>query len=73
MALAVTGIERSFQFKQNGQALSLIDPDIQYTPDEVLEYYTSLYPELQTATVKMSGREEGKLLYEFVTTVGTKG
>lgn len=69
MALQVTEIERVFKFKNT----VLTDPDPDFTPDEVLAFYSNTYPELTTSSVHSQLTEEGIMEYTFKTTIGTKG
>ncbi len=73
MALNVKGIARTFTFKRNNETITLQDPDPAQTPDAVMGYYANLYPELTTATVHGPELKEDKAVYEFRTTIGTKG
>lgn len=69
MALNLTGLKRVFKF--GGRTLS--DPDKSMTPDEVMNFYAGTYPELTTSNVHGPKVENDKAVYEFKTTVGTKG
>lgn len=71
MALDIKNLTREFVIEKTKKVLS--DPNPEMTPDQVMNYYSSQYPELTTATV--NGPEMGaeKVVYKFKTTVGTKG
>ncbi len=73
MALEVQGLEREFRFKHNGQDVNLPDPDPARSPEQVMQFYANQYPELTTASVGATRHEDGKVVYEFQTTIGTKG
>lgn len=73
MALVVNGMERSFTFKKGSETIKLSDPNVAESPEAVMSYYSNLYPELTTATVHGPEIKEDKALYEFKTTIGTKG
>lgn len=73
MALSIKGIERTFVFTKNYVKVTLADPNPADTPDAVMNYYSNLYPELTTATVHGPTLEQDKAVYEFKTTIGTKG
>ena len=73
MALLITGIERSFIFKNGGSEITLNDPNQDLTPEEVMDYFSMTYPELTTATVFGPELESDKAVYRFKTTLGTKG
>lgn len=69
MALNLTGLKRVFKFGER----TLSDPDKSMTPDEVMNFYAGTYPELTTSNVHGPKVENDKAVYEFKTTVGTKG
>ncbi|MGM9779253.1 MAG: PRTRC system protein C [Prevotella sp.] len=69
MALNVTGMKRVFKFGSR----ELEDPNKNMTPDEVMQFYSATYPELTTSNVHGPKMEVDKAVYEFKTTVGTKG
>lgn len=69
MALNLTGLKRVFKFGER----TLSDPDKLMTPDEVMNFYAGTYPELTTSNVHGPKVEGDKAVYEFKTTVGTKG
>lgn len=69
MALQVTGIERVFKY--NNTVLN--DPDPELSPEDVLLFYSNIYPELTTSNVHSQLTEEGTMEYSFKTTIGTKG
>ncbi|MDP3561736.1 MAG: PRTRC system protein C [Legionellaceae bacterium] len=73
MALIITNIEREFKMKKSGNPTTLADPNPALTPEEVLSFYSNAHPELTTATVAPMKMENDKAVFEFVTTVGTKG
>ena len=53
--------------------ITLADPNPSDTPENVMSYYSNIYPELTTATVHGPTIMEDKAVYEFKTTIGTKG
>jgi PRTRC genetic system protein C len=73
MPLAVNGMERSFTFKKGMEQVELGDPDPSGSPEAVMSYYSNIYPELTTASVHGPEIREDKAVYEFRTTIGTKG
>ena len=73
MALTISGIERTFTFKKGSETITLTDPNPSDSPDAVMNYYSNMYPELTTATVHGPAIKEDKSVYEFKTTIGTKG
>lgn len=52
---------------------TLEDPNPQFSVDEVMGFYSVKYPELTTATVSGPEVKGEEAVYEFKTTVGTKG
>lgn len=73
MALVVNGMQRSFTFKKGSETIKLSDPNPAESPEAVMGYYSNIYPELTTATVHGPEIREDKAVYEFKTTIGTKG
>lgn len=73
MALEIKGMTRSFTFKKGSGTITLDDPDPSENPEMVMAYYSNLYPELTTATVHGPSVRDDKAVYEFKTTIGTKG
>jgi PRTRC genetic system protein C len=74
MALIVQGVKRAFKMKKAGKMVDVPDPNPDFTPDEVMSFLSNQHPELTTSTI--SGpemQEDGTAVYEFKTTVGTKG
>lgn len=69
MALDIKTLKRVF--KKGNTELS--DPGISMSPDEVMSFYSNTYPELTTSTVHGPTIEGDTAVYEFKTTVGTKG
>jgi len=67
-------LKRVFRlFKEDGKTINLPDPNPQFTPQEVTQFYTGQYPELTTSTIDGPKAEEDAHVYEFKTTMGTKG
>lgn len=73
MALKVEKIVRGFSFKREGKNISLTDPNPDMTPDEVMSFYAHSYTELTTATVSGPEIKNDQAIFEFKTTIGTKG
>lgn len=69
MALNVKVFPRVFKHRDN----TLPDPDKDMSPDEVMAFYSNQYPELTTSNVFGPKIENDQAVYEFKTTVGTKG
>ncbi|WP_455674433.1 PRTRC system protein C [Phocaeicola sp.] len=73
MALDIKGLKRVFKLKKGNTTLTLDDPDSRMTLTEAMDFYSMTYPELTTATVHGPEFEEDRVVYEFKTTIGTKG
>lgn len=71
--LEVTNLKRSFSFKKDGKKVELPDPNPEFSVPEVMQFYSSSHSELTTCTIDGPAIENGKAVYEFKTTVGTKG
>ena len=71
--LELKGMTRSFTFKKGNGMVTLDDPNTSDSPEMVMNYYSNFYPELTTATVHGPVIKEDKAVYEFKTTIGTKG
>lgn len=64
---------RKFLYNNNGNNIILDDPNPDFTPNRVKEFYSNTYPELLNATVDNPKIENDNLIYEFNTKIGTKG
>ncbi len=73
MALEVTNLKRLFKIKKDGKFIELPDPNKEFTTDEVMNFYSNQYPELTTSTIDGPKVEGDSAVYEFKTTIGTKG
>ncbi|WKN46452.1 PRTRC system protein C [Tunicatimonas pelagia] len=64
-------IQITREFKFNGIVL----PDISevMSPEQVMDFYSSQYPELTNAQVQRLGIQDDKQKFEFKTKVGIKG
>ena len=73
--LDATNLKREFKFKPaaGGNMVTLSDPNKDFTPAEVIQFFSVQYPELTTATIDGPKIEKDAAVYEFKTTVGTKG
>ncbi len=73
MALDVKKLKRKFKFKKDGKMIELPDPNPSLSVDEVMGFYSNQYPELTTCTIDGPKIDGDGAIYEFKTTVGTKG
>ena len=70
MAAKAAGSEpRVFKFG----ATELADPDPGLPTDQVKSIYAGMYPDLTNATITGPTLKDGKQVYEFKRSVGTKG
>lgn len=74
MALQVTSLERKFIIKKDGKKdVELKDPNPNMSPEEVIKFYASEYPELTNATLSGPKVVGESAQYSLKETVGTKG
>lgn len=73
MALEINELKRVFNLKKGGEELELGDPDVNMSLHEVMDFYSMTYPELTTATVHGPDIQNDQAVYQFKTTIGTKG
>lgn len=71
--LVTNNLKRIFLFDHDGQQVRLSDPNIKFSPDAVLNFYSQTYPLLTTAKIEGPEIDNDELQYRFVTTLGTKG
>lgn len=71
MALEIKGIEREFVIETDQLILS--DPNPEMTIEQVQIYYSTMYPQLTTATLHGPEYIDDKNRYTFSTIIGTKG
>lgn len=73
MELQTTSLKRVFKFKKGNETITLPDPNPEFTTTDVIQFYSGQHPELTTCTVDGPKIENDQQVYEFKTTVGTKG
>lgn len=71
--MEVTGLKRKFSFVKGGKTVNLPDPNPEFTAQEVINFYSNQHSELTTCTIDGPKVEDGYQVFEFKTTVGTKG
>lgn len=76
--MQVKTLSRFFKYTPRSgdkSTIELPDPNPNYNIDKVMEHYAGAYPELSNAVVVKSDDpgEEDRIVYEFKTTLGTKG
>lgn len=67
MALEI--LKRIFKYNQ----MTLDDPDTTMTPDQVMNFWAGVYPELTQATIEGPETTVDGLVFEFSKVAGTKG
>jgi len=65
----VLKLKRVFKHKDK----VLADPDASMSSDDVLDFYSNQFPELNNSKVSGPIAKDDVLEYEFTTSVGTKG
>ena len=71
--MKATVLSRQFTMNKNGSNINLPDPGSNYTPQQVLDFYSGTYPELTTSTVTGPVIINDEMVYTITTTLGTKG
>ena len=71
--MKVKTLPREFVLSRGGGDIRLSDPNPNMTPSEVMNFYSSSYPELTNGSVSAPDVKATKLVYNFSTTVGKKG
>ncbi len=66
-------LQRVFLFKSKDQEITLADPEQSFSPQAVLNFYVSTYPELLTAKIQGPEIIDDQVQYKFTSTIGTKG
>jgi PRTRC genetic system protein C len=69
MAVEIVELKRVFKHGD----INLEDPGTNMSKDEVLDFYSSQYPELTNSSVTGPKIENDEQIFEFSTSVGTKG
>ena len=67
--MEILQLKRTFKYKD----LILADPDESKSPNQVLDHFANIYPELSIAKVESKGIEDDRDVYEFNVDIGTKG
>ena len=71
--LLATQLKRVFIFKNNGQQITLTDPEPCWSVQAVLNHYSNVYPILTTAKISAPAFVEDTVQYRFESVMGTKG
>lgn len=67
--MKITTMIRRFYY--NG--LELPDSDPRFIPEQVRDFYATMYPEITTASIEGPEESDGALKYRFTHALGTKG
>lgn len=67
--MQITALTRVFKYE--GQELA--DPGANFTPAQVLDFYSGNFPELVSAEVEGPNELDGKMVYTFKRSTGVKG
>jgi len=73
MSLTVKALPREFILSSGSEKIKLADPNPDMSPSEVMEFYSSSYPQLTNGSVSAPDVKSTKVIYSFSTTVGKKG
>ncbi len=73
MAITVNSLARKFIIKKAGKEVELSDFNPAFSPEKIMDFYSTMYPDLTTATIHGPEIKPNLLVYEFKTTVGVKG
>jgi PRTRC genetic system protein C len=71
--LDVKKLPRLFIHTENGTAIRLEDPNDNLSPEEVCNHFSNLYAILTTAMIVGPEIKDDFQVFEFVSTIGTKG
>ena len=73
MALQVKTAKRKFIITKDSKDKELKDPHPNMTIQEVINHYSTEYPELTTASVQGPDMDGEMAVYKFTTVLGDKG
>lgn len=71
--LLKNNLPRIFLLDRDGTLVQLDDPNPGLPPESVLNFYCATYPVLTTAKIEGPEIKDDKVVFKFVTTIGTKG
>lgn len=69
MTLQIEVLQRKFKFEEQ----ELPEPNPDFTPQQVVEFYSAQYPELNNASIVGPVIKDGVQEFSFKTVLGTKG
>ncbi|UOE47893.1 PRTRC system protein C [Mucilaginibacter sp. SMC90] len=71
--LSTNILSRVFIHKDNGQEITLTDPNPDFSPEAVMNFYAPTYPVLTNARLAGPEIKKDTIQYRFESTMGTKG
>ena len=71
--MLINELSRVFLHNENGQDIRLADPGVDFSKDEVRNFYSNLYPILTTAKIRGPEIKNDEVVYIFESSMGTKG
>lgn len=71
--LLATQLQRVFVITEKGKEIKLTDPEPKWSEQDVLFFYSNMYPMLTTAKISAPTIENDEIVYKFETVIGTKG
>lgn len=73
MIATIENLQRKFIVEINNEKVELDDINPNLTPEEVMDIYSSTYPQLVNAKCSFKGIEIDFAVYQFSSIAGTKG
>ena len=71
--MIVNELKRVFLHKESNQEIRLADPGAEFTPGDVQNFYSGLYPILTNAKIIGPEIKDDEVQYRFESTMGVKG
>lgn len=71
--IKATLLERVFEYKEKDIQLLLTDPNPDWNPETVMNFYANTYPMLTTAKIGAPEIREDKIFFKMESVLGTKG
>lgn len=71
--LIANELPRIFLFDNEGTEVELADPNSEFRPASVLNFYSATYPVLTTAKIEGPEINKDRVEYRFIANLGTKG
>ncbi|UIR57805.1 PRTRC system protein C [Sphingobacterium sp. SRCM116780] len=71
--ILATELQRVFILQDKGNEIKLTDPERNWSEQDVLFFYSNMYPILTTAKISSPVIQDDQIVYRFETVIGTKG